>query len=165
MTSSAPVLLLALLGGSAWATPAVEVAEDGGVQGHVMVAASPDAVLALLSDPVAVHQLTGSEGTVAARSDGKCLLSDEYHPHPLASVRYSLRVCPDSTGVSATLAKSEDLLAYESRWQLSAAPGGTRVDYTLAVVPDLPLPRWAIDRSTKSSVVELMEKLAAHFGG
>jgi len=143
------------------AEPMVEVT-DGVVRGHVTVKASPQAAMALLADPPRVYAVSQGEGYVKVTPDGACKLTEEYHPHPLAAVRYSLRVCPSTDSVSAELVRSDDIKVYSSLWRVTETDAGTRLDYQLDVQPDLPLPQWVVNRSTSSSVDDLLHKLAAH---
>ncbi len=155
--------MLFLLLNLAWAAePTVEIGEDGLVRGQVVVSASTEAVLALLGDPERINAVNGGQGKVTAKPDGDCIRSEEVHPHPIATVAYTVRICPTKDGFSETLVEPGDMKRYVSQWHVTTTPAGTKIAYELDIQPDIPVPAWIVRKSTKRSVQHLLTRIAAH---
>ena len=157
------LLLLSLAGVAQAAEPEVTQLDDHRVRGSVEVAVSADTARTLLADPRNVARIDNSGTTVTLKGDqGGCQLVHSAVAHPIASIAYDSKVCPTADGWRATLVKSDDLQAFESVWRVEASGTGTRIQYEVRTIPDIPVPQFIVDRQTRESVRSLLVKLRTH---
>ena len=105
-------------------TPDVSTAEDHETTGRVIVAANADMVRAFLADPTRVASVDSGPAQVEVEDEGSCKLIRTIVTHPLASIRYRSRQCPNSSGFRTELVESTDLTAFHSEWAVRAIQGG-----------------------------------------
>jgi hypothetical protein len=147
--------------GIVWAAePEVTVLDDGTVRGVIEMAAPPETVRALVSDPVALRRATRATGEASAQQDGSCMLVASVSPQ----ASYTSRSCPTSDGWVETLVSSEQLREFSARWRVEPSATGSRVSYELAVTPSMPVPAAVVRYTLKSSVRDVLNKVGAHFG-
>ncbi len=140
-------------------TPDVSTAADHETTGRVIVAANADMVRAFLADPTRVASVDSGPAQVEVEDEGSCKLIRTIVTHPLASIRYRSRQCPNSSGFRTELVESTDLTAFHSEWAVRAIQGGTELIYKVRTIPSIAVPQFLVDRQTRASVTQLLERL------
>jgi hypothetical protein len=139
--------------------PEVVVLSDGTVRGVLEMAAPPETIRALVTDPVALRRATQAAGQASAQPDGSCMIVASVGPQ----ASYTSRSCPTADGWVETLVSSEQMSAFSARWRVEPTATGSRVSYELAVTPTLPVPAMIVRTTLKSSVRDVLRKVGAHF--
>ena len=147
------------------AAPTVSTDANGVVHATAIVAAPPEKPLALISDPLAMHAIGTGDGTLTATPNNACFDLRYRYEATLATVAYTARACPTSTGFRTDLVQSDSFAAMSSEWVVRAVPGGTELVYTYRQDLNIPVPDWMIRKRTEASVTTLMTGLVAKLGG
>ena len=154
MMSLAPILLAA-------AAVTATIGDDGAVTATTVVASSVDVVRSKVGDPVWVAMIGGKNTDVAvAGTKGDCQVLDYVSRHSIATTRYRVKQCPSPEGFVANLVESEAFSSYRTTWSVTPSEAGPLLTYRLELVSTLPVPKWMVRRSTRSSVEHMMESIA-----
>jgi hypothetical protein len=148
----------------AWAAaPVTYVEEAGVVRASVVVPVALDVVVPYLRNPHETVKLShDGQFTVKDRPDGCWDYAFEAN-YGWIGVSYEALSCPTATGQDAKMVKSESFTEMAFQWSARTVPTGTEVTYTYKAVSTLPVPAWMMRRSTKSSIVGVMERFAARY--
>lgn len=145
-------------------TPNVEVTPTHAVRGTVTVGASVDQVLAKLRDPLWVSKVDASGTTVTLVStEGPCSILDSVSVNAIKTVEYRTKHCPTADGTHGTLVSSNAFDSYQATWTVRPHPEGAELTYFLDMQTSMMVPQFIIDRTTKKSVGNLLERLATAF--
>ncbi len=137
------------------------IGDDGAVTGTTVVASTPDVVRSKVGDPAWVATIGGAEtDVIVAAVDGDCQVLDYVSHHAIATARYRVKQCPSADGFVANLVESDAFSFYRTSWSVIPADEGTRLLYRIELVSTLPVPKWIVRRSTRSSVEHMMESIA-----
>ncbi|MCO4745157.1 MAG: hypothetical protein KC912_10235 [Proteobacteria bacterium] len=153
--------MLLLLSLAIAAEPIVEIEDDSWISADIVLAAPIDKVAAVLSNPEEIGRIDGTV-TVTAKPDEACMLTRTVVDHPIASVAYDSRVCPEGDGVWHAQLADDGLRSFESIWTVTEVSGGTRMQYRVRTQTNLMVPQWIINRSSAKSVAHTFEKLRDH---
>jgi carbon monoxide dehydrogenase subunit G len=152
------------LGMSARAEPApVQVGEDGDTVVAVgLVAASPDAVRAALSDPTAMRDLFPDVLKVQVAPDGSCQDVRRETRGLWSPLHLHVRRCPTSAGYREDLVPGDGSFeAYTAEWRLTPTDAGTRVEYRVHLLLSLPVPRVALISNLEAASRQAVQRLVA----
>lgn len=153
-----------LMAGTALAydAPAVTVEADGTVVGVALVAASADAVRALLGDVEREASLSPMiRDVLVVGAEGRCAKVRKHtrgllRPFELVALR-----CPTTTGWREALVESADFTEYATEWRVAPADAGTRVEYRVRAGLRLAFPAAAVRAgmvdATRTSLENLQE--------
>lgn len=158
------VIFLLLLSALA-AEPTVVLGEDSWIEASVPIAAEPEAVFALVSDPVKVAEISGSTHVKAVPEANGCLGVETEVPHAIATVVYSTRACPDGDLAQKHVLTGGQMKEFDSRWWVTEAGGAAVLHYRIRTVTTLFVPQFVVNRSSVKSVEETLVKLRDHFEG
>ena len=137
------------------------IGDDGVVTGTTVVASTPEVVRSKVGDPAWVATIGGAETDVTvAALDGDCQVLDYVSNHAVATARYRVKQCPSADGFVANLVESDAFSFYRTSWSITPVGDGTRLLYRIELVSTLPVPKWIVRRSTRSSVEHMMESIA-----
>lgn len=143
------------------AEPVVEKGDDSWVIGYVDVSASPDAVMALVKDPELVAKIDGST-KVSATKDGDCVVASNHVDHPIASVDYRTRSCPEGDRVVTITLVDGDMKSFDARWEVEDREGGSRVHYRIRTVASFFVPQFVVDRASMKGTEKMLGKVRDH---
>ncbi|TNE90666.1 MAG: hypothetical protein EP330_07700 [Deltaproteobacteria bacterium] len=147
---------------AAWAAePVVAVGDDAWVEGHVDIAATPEAVYAVISVPTEVARIDGSV-TVRTQASGECTAVHTVIEHPLAAAEYDSLSCPDGELAVSQSLVGGDMKEFASRWWVTAEGEGARLHYRVRTIPDLFVPQFLVNRSSAKSVDRMLGRLRDH---
>ncbi|MBX2800886.1 MAG: SRPBCC family protein [Myxococcales bacterium] len=141
----------------------VTLPDDGtSVSGAVHARASPEAMRALLRNPVAAAAASDSKVTYTRRStSGDCTTYAMRAGSLVGALRAVVRVCDTATGSRVTMLHSEDFRRYGYTWHVQPAPdGGSHITYTLDAQPTMPFPRRFVRNAAAREVGKLLDALA-----
>ena len=153
-------LLLATLGLAA--EPVVTRGADSWVEGYVDVQASAAEVYDLLRDPARVAAIDGST-RVTTRPDGECMQVETAVEHPVASIAYATRSCPDGELALRQALVGGDMKEFESRWRVAPQPDGARLHYSIRTIPAVPVPQFLVDRASVKGTQRMLTRLRDHW--
>ncbi len=158
-------MVFLLLAQALAAEPVITAQTDGSIVGTTAIAASPEAVRALLADPVACGTLSPDILSVTVTPAGKCSMVDVVSRGAWNPLKWRSLRCPTADGWRDDLVSSDDLQAMHSEWHVvAAADGTTTVEYrtntqvSLAGVP-ASLIHQGMMQSAKTTLVRLVERV------
>jgi hypothetical protein len=144
--------------------PVVTTEADGTVVGVAVVAASEDAVRALLGDASRAAGLSPDVYDVTVEGEeGRCSRVRKhtrgvFRPFELLALR-----CPTEQGWTEVLVESGDFSSYALEWRVAPDAAGTRVEYRVRTKLSIPVPaaalRGAIEDATRTALVNLQGKV------
>lgn len=147
------------------AEPVVEIQDDSWIDGRIVVAASIEAVSEVLSSPRRIAEIDGAAVTVHQTPDGDCFAVVNDVSHPIASLSYETRACPEGEGTWRTKLTGGQMKEFESVWTAKTVDGGVHIGIRSRSVTNMMVPQWVINRSAAKSVIHTLEALRDHLEG
>jgi len=147
--------------GALAAEPSLAFQDDGWLVGHVDIAASPDAVWALVADPGQVARFDAGRETTS-EPDGTCHKVTMTIRHPLASPTFHTRSCPDGERTVRQVLTGGDMAAFDAEWRVEARGDGTRLHHRWKGEPASYAPQWIVHRMALKGATKLMAALRDH---
>lgn len=145
-------------------SPTAWIGDNGVVSGTVSLPAPPAAVVALVSDAVAVNRLDGGSTRVSVvRADGSCSILDYTSPSMLGEIKYRVRTCPTATGSQSSLVQSDSFSKYHTLWSVTPEGAGSLVRYDLEMVVSIMVPSSLVESTSKRAVRRMLTSLLAKF--
>lgn len=155
-----------------WATlsgaePTVAFDEAGMLRASTVIAASPDAVKAVLGDAPRVAKWSPEvlSMTPVGAASGACRDFEVTTKGLWNPLSYVVRRCTTDAGFSDRLVSSDDFTRVQADWTVTAVPEGARVDYVGTVDVDLPVPRAALRKAQTGSMTMTLTRLVAEVAG
>jgi len=142
--------------------PDIVVEADHRVSGAVMVRVPVDQARAMLADPVRVAEIEGGTARIRVLSEDSCKNLHTAIAHPVASVEYTSRSCPTANGFHTKLVQSDTLEDFEAEWTVEEVEGGTLLRYVVRTIPRIAVPQFIVDRQSKGSVKQLLQRVKVH---
>lgn len=166
--SAAALSFLCLLAPAAALGAEVYALPDGvTVEGKVEIGAGPEAVRALVRDPVATLRASGSDTQIKVGArEGSCGLFTWVVTNPILDVQWVGRHCSTAAGGETKLVSSDDIDVHRASFVVQDLGGGrSRLVYQVVTVPKAPIPSAIIRRATIKEVTSFLDHLKAHLEG
>jgi hypothetical protein len=147
--------------------PSASVEADGTVVVSAVVCATPEAVRAVIDDPVALGKL--SPDVLATRPEagapeGCQRLSREtrglFRPLRMLLVR-----CRTESGWREQLVSSDDFSTFGSEWTLTPTAEGTQVVYRVKTEVNYPVPKSTVTAAVKEATLNTLRNLVKKVTG
>lgn len=145
--------------------PSVAQQSDGTIVARVVVAAPPDAVRAVLADPVACGKLAPEVLSVTSTAAGQCAMIDSSSRGAWSPLHWRSLRCPTPTGWRYDLVSSTDFEAMHTEWSVTDGLNGTtnvelrtHTELHLTGVPDAVISQGMLS-SAKETLVRLVARV------
>ncbi len=157
-------MLIFSLASALAAEPTVTTQADGTVVARMEVAASAEAIRAILSDSEASVRLSADVLSVDAALKGKCSEMTVQTKGAWNPLEYKALRCPTANGWRTSLIESDDFSALEVEWKLDPSCSDlTTVEYRVRTDVDIVAPKALVQqgvrRSARDTLKELLRKV------
>lgn len=137
----------------------VRTEADGTVRGELVVPVPLSEALAVLQDPLVMHQLSRDGGELRVTPGTACSVL-EYELGGMIPVHYTARGCRTSAGFRTEVVDSRTFKSMVSEWQAQPVPEGTALVYTWKADLAIPVPAFVVRPSTEAAIQRLLEGVA-----
>jgi len=133
---------------------------DGTIVARIEMAASEEAIRAVLEDGATSVRLSDDVLSVEAALKGRCTEMVVKTKGAWNPLKYKALRCPTANGWRTSLMESEDFRALEVEWKLDPSCSDlTTVEYRVRTDVDIAAPKALIQQGVKRSAIDTLKEL------